>query len=369
MNLNRFIDKYGGFSFDEVPFTEIDNVIFSSLSYLNLDGFVSTNHHNKRTLQKVAGDFFNHYSKKNKDIYAIKKAIKVFKNIQDTKRYKDLLLYNYVYESGAEEQFSALTIEIQNRLVYVSFEGTDQLLSGWKEDFMFSYMFPTISQKRAIEYINKHFWLNRTKIILGGHSKGGNLALVAGMYANIFVKNKIIKIYNNDGPGLLSEQIESDRYCRIKKKLVHLVPEYSIVGVLLRHDGDYVVIRSMKKGIFAHDFMSWVVNDLEFDRRELSSFSKMLEEKLFIWLNQYDQKQRKRFVVSLFSIFEQVGIKSIIDIFEHKKLIFDLVLKTKDIDKETRKMLKECLLIFFQVSKDVKIEEWKLLFHKESKVQ
>lgn len=366
MNLNRFIDCYGNYSFDEVPFTEVDNVILANLSYVNLGGLIPGNGFSFRRLQDVANRFFEGYSKKEKNIYAVRKAIKLFENIKDTKRYKDLHLYYYIYEFGSEEQFSAFTIEINPHLVYVSFEGTDQLVSGWKEDFMFGYCFPTISQKRAIDYINRHFWFRGKKIILGGHSKGGNLAIVAGMYANSFVKSKIITIYNNDGPGLLKEQLESRQYQSIKDRLVNIVPNYSMVGIILNNN-DYVVVRSMKKGIFSHDVMSWVVDDKCFERSELSNYSKNLHEKLLSWIDKYDKDTIERFVKSLFSVFDRASIKSIIDIFENKKLILKFILETKDIDKESKKMIREFLLMLFQLSSDVKLEEIKMMFQRKAK--
>ena len=289
----------------------------------------------------------------------------MFRSIKDTKRYCNLLLYNYVYESGIDEQFSAFTIEINKSLVYVSFEGTDQLVSGWKEDFMFSYMFPTISQKKAIHYVNHHFIFRRKKIILGGHSKGGNLALAAGMNANYFVKRNIINIYNNDGPGLIKELYESKKYLSIKDRLVNILPNYSMVGILMKNNDNLVVVRSMKKGILSHDFMSWVVDDKTFQKADLSSFSSILMSKISKWLEKYDMSTREKFVISLFSVFDRVGIKSTGDFFENKKLIFKFILEAKDIENDVKKMIKEFIAIVFQASKEVKIEEFKMMFQKK----
>ena len=364
MNLNRFIDKYGYYSFDEVPFTEVDNVIFSALSYLNFDGLVSKNSRGARKLKDVANDFFKIHSHYKKNIYAVRKATKLFQSIKDTKRYCDLLLYSYAYEAGADEQFSAFTIEINKSLVYVSFEGTDQLVSGWKEDFMFSYMFPTVSQKKAIHYVNQHFIFRNKKIILGGHSKGGNLALVAGMCANYFVKKNIITIYNNDGPGLIKEFYETKKYLSIKDRLVNILPNYSMVGILMKNDDNLVVVRSMKKGILSHDFMSWVVDGKEFQKTTLSSFSSNLMGRFSDWLDQYDKDTRKKFVISLFSVFDRAGIKSTNDFFENKKLILKFIVETKDIEPDVKKMIKDFIMMVIQISSEVKIEEIKMMFQR-----
>ncbi len=359
MNIFSYIDKYGVYTFDEVPFGEVDNAIFSALSYIDLEGLVSKNRFSKRTIKEVGTDYFKiKYSKKSKkNILEVRQAIKMFRYLKDTRRYGGLYLYNYAYESGEEEQFSAVTIEIHSKLVYVSFEGTDNLISGWKEDFMLSYKFPVLSQRRAIDYVNKHFLFRRKEIILGGHSKGGNLAMVAGMYANFMVRDRIVKIYNNDGPGLLLEQITSRNYLNIENRLVQIVPNYSMVGLLLRHSNHMVVVRSARKSILAHDLFTWVVVDKEFEKTSLSSFSKSLDEGLLHWLNQYDRKQRERFVMSLFEIFDRANVHSFVDLMENKKLIFQLIMEVKGIDKDTRKILKDFVLMIFQTFKSVTKEE------------
>lgn len=365
MNLFRYIDKYGCYSFKEVPFNELDNAVFAALSYLDLNGIVSPNRYNPVTIHSTGELYPKLHSSKEKNGLAIRNAIKMLRYIKDTRRFSDLRLYNYVYEKGDEEQFSAVTIEINPKLVYVSFEGTDDLVSGWKEDFMLSYTFPVESQRRAIDYVNKHFFFRRKEIILGGHSKGGNLAMVAGMYANFMVRDKIIMVYNNDGPGLLKAQIESNYYKNIESKLVHIIPNYSVVGLLLRHTDHYIVVRSVRKGLLAHDLFTWVVQDKAFLRTELSPFSKSLDDELAKWLDRYDLEQRKNVVTSLFNIFERANVVSLIDLTENKKLIFHLISESKELDSDTRKVLRDFLSTVFRTFKDVKKEELISLFSRE----
>lgn len=365
MNLLSYVDKYGIYSFEDVPFTEVDNAVFSSLSYLDLKDIVSPNRFSPMRICDVAKIFFQNYVKGEKKILAVRNAIKLLREIKDTKRYGDLLLYNYIYEEGDSVQFSALTIEINSKLVYVSFEGTDHLVSGWKEDFMFSYMFPTISQRKAIDYVNKRFFFRRKEIILGGHSKGGNLAMVAGMYANFLVRDKIIKIYNNDGPGLLKEQFESKYYKNIENKLVHIIPNYSVVGLLLCHMDDYIVVRSNRKSVWAHDLHTWVVQDKKFMRTELNLFSKTLEASILELLNGYDMEKRKKFVISLFDIFDRANVDSITDIAINKKLIFHLISEAKELDNEDRQILKDVFKMIVKCFTDVKKEEIISFFEKK----
>lgn len=365
MNLLSYVDKYGNFSFDEVEFNEIDNAIFASLSYIGLHGIVSSDNNKKVTISEAGELYFKINPYKVKYVLAVRQAIKLLRYIKDTKRYGGLYLYNYVYEVSEEQQFSAVTIEINPKLLYVSFEGTDHLVSGWKEDFMMTYMFPVPSQKKAIDYVNKNFLLTNKKIILGGHSKGGNLALVAGMYANIFIRNKIIKIYNNDGPGLLKEYFESREYAKVKNKLIFIIPNYSFVGILLYHSSDYIVVRSVKKGANAHDLHTWVVNDKSFMRAELDKYNKVLESEIINWLKKYTREERKRFVFSMFDILKRAKIDSFLDITNDKKLILDLVNESKELSEIDREMLLDFLSMLFNCFKDVKLEGIKKFFDKK----
>lgn len=357
MNMFSYIDKYGCYSFDEVSFNEIDNLIFSSLSYISLGNYVSSNRFNKRTISEVGEKFFLDFDKKSiKHMTAVKVGVKVLKYIKDSRRYKDLFLYNYSYVGDSNQQFSAITIEINKRLVYVSYEGTDHLISGWKEDFMMSYKFPVLAQRMAIDYLNKHFLFNNKNIILGGHSKGGNLAMVAGMYANYFVKERIVSIYCNDGPGFRKKEIESKYYRSIEDKLIQLIPNYSLVGLLLRHKDNYEVVRSGRRSIYCHDMSTWVVRDCKLERAELSSFSKILDEGMIKWMDKYDDYERERFVEALFMIFEKTGVVSVNDIVENKRIILKLIREVQGIDKVTRNMLKDFVYVIFNYFKDVKIE-------------
>lgn len=351
MNIFRYIDKYGNISFLEKEFNDVDNLIFSALIYIDLDKYVSNNNFNKRSIQDVGNDFLKNYNKKKKIVIATKIGIKVLRYIKDTKRYKDLLLYNYSYIGNDKEQFSAITIEINNSLIYVSFEGTDQLISGWKEDFMMSYQFPVLSQKMAIKYINK-FIFNRHKIIIGGHSKGGNLAVVAGMYANMFVKNKIIKVYNNDGPGLREEQFNSNKYKNMEKKLVSIIPNYSVVGLLLKHSDKYMVVKSMKRGINAHNFTNWVISDDKLLITKLSNYSKIINKTVNKWLDKYSDSERELFVKELFLIFDRANIYSLTDINDNKKLIFNIIKETKGIDIKTKNMIMDFIYLLFSLFKE-----------------
>ncbi|MBR4619259.1 MAG: DUF2974 domain-containing protein [Bacilli bacterium] len=348
ISLFKYVSKYGDLSFNEEEFNEVDNVILSLLSYIDFKGIVS-NTSKKISLKEASEIYFSKYTKKELDqnIFSIKSAIKLFDYIKDFKRYQELKLYNYSYEKSINKQFSAMCIKITDDLVYVSYEGTDELISGWKEDFDLSYMFPIPSQVDAVNYLNKSIKLRDKKVIVGGHSKGGNLALVSAMYCNFWIRRKIIKIYSNDGPGLLEEELNSYSFKKIKSRYVHIIPDKSIVGIMLENCND-LVIKASKGGILAHDALNWEVLDNSFIYTELNESSKKLNKIMKDWLDEYSFEQRMVCVEELFSIFSNNNINSLIDIKKSGVFgIIKLIRESKNLGNTASEMFKQLISLIY----------------------
>ncbi len=336
--INTYIKEYGDKTFNEEKFNEIDNVILSSVVYLNFDGIVPKN---KKSISLCeAGNIFLYkynYFDVSKLGIAQKVSYKILKQIVNTKRYKDIQMYNYKYIWDTDTQFGAVCFKVKKKFIYVAFEGTDNLLSGWKEDFQMAYEFPVPSQKLAVKYLNENIKLFDKNIIVGGHSKGGNLALVSSMYCKNRINKKIKRIYSNDGPGLKKEQIESENYSKVRDRLIHLVPNYSYVGVLLRND-KFTVIKTNRKDFMAHAVSSWQVNENEFIRENLSSISDSFRNSLLKWLDEHDLNQREKMISTVFKTLEESGIKNLNDFFNLKNAI-TVIRNINNIDDETKKLI------------------------------
>jgi len=344
--VHEYLKEYGEYTFLEKEFNEVDNIILSLISYIDFSDIVPGMKMGKTTLKEASEKFYKKYTKKEIDsnIISVRNASNLLKEIAVTKRFQSLLLYNYKYEVTFDMQFGALCIMLPDKSIYVSYEGTDSYISGWKEDCMFTYMFPTKAQKEAINYLNKVVGLFTHKVYVGGHSKGGNLALVASMYANPLVKHKIKQVFNNDGPGLRKKEFKSHEYKKVSSKLVTYVPKYCLVGMLLRHNDNYIVVDSKNKNILQHDATSWIIEDNKFKRTEISDFSKKVENGVITWLDKLNDKQREKFVNSLFSIFKKAEINDL-NQFKTSKLqsVIKILKETKNLDKETRSMIMTCL--------------------------
>lgn len=356
MTVYDYIDKYGIYSFDEKELNEVDSMIFAMLSYADYTEIFDTN--KKLTINEIGRMHLGIHTGKDKNIIAVKEANKLLRYIKDVKRYKDCIISNYEYIGNNEVQFGAMTIEYKTNNVYVSFEGTDQLFSGWKENFLLSYEFPTISHRMAIKYLNKHFTFNTKKLIVGGHSKGGNLALVASMYSNIFVRSKIKYIYSGDGPGVLDKEFNSKRYEKIKDKYLHLMPDYSLVGLFLCTSNNKVV-KCKYKNIISHNAMFWEIEDDHFIETKLSPLSSEIQNELRDWFYRYNDEDKKEFIANLMQVLEDAGITSILEIKENKTRVLNIIYETKEINEHSKVILTDFINVMIKAIANTKKEEFK----------
>ena len=354
MNIYDYMDQYGIYSFDEKPFNEVDSAIFAFLSYADFDKVVE---HKKIALKDAGRIFMGLHSKSEKNILAVREANKILKYMKDAKRYRDCLLYNYVYEGTKDLQFSALMIDYTKNMTYVSYEGTDQLISGWKENLLLSYSYPTLSHKKAIAYLNKHCTFGLKKYIVGGHSKGGNLALVAAMECNRFVKNKIVSVHNFDGPGLLDKEFRSKQFKNLLPKYHHYMPNDSIIGIMLYNSKDQVVHANMT-GPLAHDIFYWEIDKNHFKKDKLSSFSKSLKQGLLGYIDSHSEEELKMIVNNLDKMCQKAHIVSLIEFKQDYHKIIDFLKACASLDLATRNKIFDLMNVIIKAIGDSKHKDF-----------
>ena len=355
MDIIKYLKENGNISFKAKKLNQIDEAIFTMLSYIDLNKYVS-NDNNKVTLKEVQEKLYKDHklSDFKYTIIGVQSAYKVFFALKDTTRYEDIKLYNYRYLGNKNIQFSCLMIDVIDNLTYVSFEGTDDLLSGWKEDFDLAYDFPVPAQRESIKYINETIpILTRRKYVLTGHSKGGNLAITAAMYAKNGIKGKIKKVMNFDGPGFNAKVRSSNRFMKVEKKLEMYIPNTSIVGLLMLHTNKYKVVKSTNVPPISHSILTWEIKGDKFDTTELSNFSKELDKTITDWMLNYDDKTKRKFVHEVFSIFERCNIYSLEDINMNKISSYQKIIKElKFSNPIVKDMLKDLLHILITYVKE-----------------
>lgn len=334
MNMYDYIDEYGMYSFEEIPFNEIDATLFSFLSYVDYGKIVEKE---KIQLKNVGRMHLGLHNKKERNIRAVEDATNLLKYIKDTNRYKNCYLFNYVYDIENDIQFSVISIEYQKNKVFVSYEGTDAQISGWKENIILACEFPTLTHKKAIDYLKKNYTFTNKRLIIGGHSKGGNLALVASMSSNLLVRLHIDKIYNMDGPGLLKNEFHSSKFKRIQKKYIHIIPENSLVGILL-YSSNQKYIKSNILGPLAHDILYWVIKDTKFEESNLTSFSKELHQNINKYINNHDKKEIRETIDNIYNICKRVNVITLVELKNSKK-IMAFIKESKILNQSSRNLV------------------------------
>lgn len=315
-NIFDYLDWRGDISFTEDPFNVVDNLILSWMAYVGLDEVMPCGICNEPiTIKDASARFFQLYDleEKLKGVCLTRTSVLLFSKLAECQRFQNMRILNYVNHISEElqKQFSAMTIEIDKNTLYIAFRGTDDTIVGWREDFNMSFQPVVPSQIEAANYLEETVKGRSEKLIVGGHSKGGNLAVYASMKASKDVKNRIIRVYNNDGPGFQKYILESSEYQEIIPKVKTIVPESSIIGMLLGHEEEYEIVHSSQRGIMQHDAGTWEVMRNSFVYLDsVSNASKFLDNTIKEWIATLDTNQRKEFVDRLFEILESQGAKT-----------------------------------------------------------
>lgn len=348
-NIINYVEYYGNKNFDEIPFNDVDALVFAEFSYLHLEDFVKGKL--PMTIHELAEIYFEKITKeeiKNR-IRIYREVYALFEAMKDTVRYQDIVISNYKNIVDEEKQFGAITFRNKRKWVYVSFEGTDDSIIGWKEDFDLSHTFPVPSQKMAMEYLENEVKFFDKTVYVGGHSKGGNLSLVASMYSSSFVRHRLKNIYIFDGPGLREEEYHSLNYHRIQSKIKMFVPEESIVGMMLCHDLNYTVVKSTTKGAWQHDGFSWECFGSMFVPGLLSKKSMTFSKEIVSFLRSIPDDERVEFVEAIFLVFKKAEITSTENI-TFSKLVKALgCIGDLTADKKIKDKLKKILSIIITV--------------------
>ncbi len=344
-NLLAYIKWRGDLSFEQDPFNEVDNLVLSVLCYTDFDYIVNAMD-NPVEIAKVKEQFFAKYSSDDieKERGTFRDGAKILKAIADTRRFGKTKLFGYINEVSNEDnsQFCAISYVLEDNTVYVAYRGTDASIAGWKENINMAYLYETPGQKKAKNYLNEKFANNDYKLRVGGHSKGGNFAMYASSFCNFEIQDRIMTIYNNDGPGFRSDISEYSSYNRVFDKIISILPNESIIGRILENDSKYIVIKSSKEGIWQHDAMTWEVSGNKFDYCDKLSYkSLIIDEKMTSWLEGLDNDARKEFIDALFDLLTYLQKEDVNTIDDLLKQIHEDKGKIKcNVDKLTDKQKK-----------------------------
>ena len=346
-NIMDYISWRGDLSLAQSPFNEVDNLILACFSYVNLDGIPVASRQKGIELKKLVKEFKKLHTMEEleADKSFIRLAPFMMFEMAESRRFGNCVIRNYVNEivTEAEQQFSAVEIVLEDGTSYVSFRGTDDTIIGWKEDFNLSTgVVP--AQERAVEYMQRISDKASGMLRVGGHSKGGNLAI----YGSVMCKSahdKILEIYSNDGPGFSKEFQETPETAEMMPKIIRIIPEYSIIGTLLEHEKQPIIVASTSKGLLQHDGFSWEVQGPELVKRDsLNKTALRFIEILHKWIDGMDMEQKRLLIEDLFATLQASGYENLSEV--QSGGLKSLAAMVKRLDKfapESRGMMQELL--------------------------
>ncbi|WP_137652599.1 Mbeg1-like protein [Bifidobacterium moukalabense] len=391
-------------TFDELAFSNVDSLVLSELSYMRLSGLVPT-FETAKSVATVpiarllrAEDYPVMFASNSNDMNDYR--LSLLRAVCESPRFRGLRVGEYAerLDERREQQFAAMTFDLgdcphvaaaQDRddsadsptdaagLLYVAFRGTDGTLVGWKEDFNMAVRCPVPSQESAYRYVDSVMdrssgFLSASPapgIMIGGHSKGGNMATYAAMLVtqhdiarscerarNLGLmpalggavegrNGRIRKVYSHDGPGLPQAMVDGQAYRAIGRRIDKTVPESSIVGMLLQTSARYTVVKADAIGIMQHLGSSWRVTGGAFERANgLSGVAQVMKRTIDAWLETVGQEQRERAINQIYEIFASTGYANIADLTANwTDSLPKILAAAKSTDRETRTLILDVL--------------------------
>lgn len=318
MNIIEYVVKNGIYDFSKKPFCEVDSLVISQLSYLKFEGIVKgPAGANKGVVLKKIKDHKKYDTifrdERYRDINS-----KFFDALCESERFGNLILNNFIdiIDESVDVQFSAMTVEDKKGFKYLVFRGTDDSIIGWKEDLNMTFKTPVPAQEYSVKYLEKisSYW--EGNFLVGGHSKGGNLAVYSAMNCRKEIRDRIISIYSHDGPGFRTELIQDSFYKDIQKRIFKYVPKSAVVG-LFGNLEDYIVVDCEKHGVKQHNPYNWIIEDFEFKKVDhIGKISSLQAEAINAWSADMTKEQWAMLSDQIFGVFKAADVTNLNDFNE-----------------------------------------------------
>ena len=371
MNINGYIKKYGDKSFREMPFNAIDSLILSQLSYMNLDKcgptFDEIGKHPVKIKNLLINDKKHFYSST-----VTPAPMKVMVGLLIKSHRFGNIYFGYsqnVFDVKKVVQFFATTFFLPNGNLYIAFRGTDTSMLGWKEDFLITYQDEIISQKLAVNYAKTILDTFPRNCYLGGHSKGGNLAMYALLKMGKEYEDRVLTAFSFDGPGFRCGKEGFESFDRVSHKFDKYLTQNDIIGMVYLMAESTKIVKSTTFLIGGHDPFGWQVHSDKIDFiycQERSKGSHVLVNALSKWLSKLTTEDKKLLIEAFFEVFKdaktvfdllRVGIKDIV--FSGQSIKKYTKVEQIKIQKHMQAFIKHYFDAFFKYEKPKKIPQVK----------
>ena len=353
----------GDLSFRAAPFCEVDSLILSMFAYLDMQGIVpSPSEEGDISVWEATKAFIERYPDPKKTKMGVlipKDIVKMMKALCVTQRFGNLKMSGFVniIDPETELQFSAVTFCMSDGTAIVTYRGTDDTLVGWKEDMNMCFLPVVPAQLKAVEYLESIAKKHKGKLIVTGHSKGGNLAVYASVHCDAAIRKRITSVYSNDGPGFGKNILDDPDYQEIRPRICNLVPQSSVVGMLLEHDENFTVVKSRQKsGLLQHNGLSWEILGNSFVHlKDVTPESRKLDRTVNQWIRDMTPEQREEFAEAVYLLFSVDGAQTLTDLVAARKKWFS---HTKTLDPKVHETIQKMFADLIGINKISKIKDF-----------
>ena len=353
-----YVKEYGDRTWEEFSMNDVDSLVLCQLAYLKFDGLVPGIRENKASVTLKDISIHADYEKLYADERYEKSNRALFESVLHSRRYANLRLNCYIniIEKEWETQFSAVTFLLEDGSLYIAYRGTDETIIGWKEDFNMAFLDQVPGQAYSVKYLNMVTGKLRNPLYLGGHSKGGNLAVYAAAFCAQEVQRRIDTVWCNDGPGFLPETLQSPGLSAVRDRIRSLLPRSSVVGVLLSHNWEITTVESSAVGALQHNALTWQVLGPSFVRAEgLSRSSRQVDKTFHTLLLELAPEQRRQLIDDVFSVGRELGIRTLTELVSEsnrREALRALSLRLAGLEKDVRESLFRALRSPFRLEDD-----------------
>lgn len=362
-NLITYVQQYEAQTFQEKSVTDIDILVLTEIAYLPFDEIVSSSFEEKAaiSLNQLGKEFeiIKEKEHENNPFMITKERIQLLDVVSKSQRYKDIKVFGFMNDIDDEltKQFAAVCYQWEEESRWIIFRGTDESLTGWKEDFMMTYSDLIPAQTDAIEYLRKQAESFSGKLNVSGHSKGGNLSLYASAMQEEDIQNRIQQIYCWDAPGVHRSILSTEGYQRIVSKAKRYIPQDSIVGLMLESQIPYHIIESQGSGLVQHSALMWNIEEDHFiELTELTKNSQLTDQTFKQWTEVVSDEDLKLFFDTFFELFFEMGVETVNDVYYNFRLYMQKFFeKAYQMDIEKREILLRVGRLLFQI----RYEIWK----------
>ncbi len=341
-------------SFADAPFNEVDALIFAQFCYIDFGRLVSDVHDAKPWVSTASLNRAEEFEFMVQKTFFPASNRELLVALCASPRYRDVYINYFVdkLDVEVEQQFAAITYKLPTGEIIVAFRGTDSTMVGWKEDFNMTFLTPAPCQVSAVEYLEAVVAATKGAVYVVGHSKGGHLATYSISHASKDTQKRVISVYNLDGFGFPTDILQQQKHEGVEHKVTKIMPEGSVVGIMLESIGAVKIVKSNRLGIRQHETFSWLLNGNSFLQSESTTRNvKYMDKTLNSWINSLEPEQRKTFVDTVFSIIYAINVETVSEfvpkLIKERETIRSTI---KEIDPETADCVKQVLKTFVKIS-------------------